>query len=266
MAWAMSRGARPAAREATNAALAAQSPCDLSRGRSTTKSTSPRSGRSPAAAARRSASATASWMASGNTALPGRGEHGTSGLAPRRWYHQVSALVAQGIERRPPEPGAQVRILPRAPISNQSRRTWPPTRRPPLLPGPQPSPSCPPALPPRGTRGPPHPPWPTRRRFESCRGRQSPTSPAARGRLPGGHPCSPGRNPARPAPRLSPHAVREDHRTHLGQRGEGSNPAEGATLASPTQVRPLPLPPRSCSGSVTPSPSSCPQGTKPPLP
>ncbi len=34
----------------------------------------------------------------------------------------VSALVAQGIEHRPPEPGAQVRILPGAPGSSLEYR------------------------------------------------------------------------------------------------------------------------------------------------
>jgi hypothetical protein len=39
----------------------------------------------------------------------------------------VRALVAQGIERRPPEPGAQVRILPRAlpAMSREIVRTYP---------------------------------------------------------------------------------------------------------------------------------------------
>ena len=49
-----------------------------------------------------------------------RSSHGRvqviAGLAARAAYHQQSpAPVAQGIEHRPPEPGAQVRILPGAP-------------------------------------------------------------------------------------------------------------------------------------------------------
>src|SRR5690348_5910991 len=35
-------------------------------------------------------------------------------LGPPGYALQLPALVAQGIEHRPPEPGAQVRILPRA--------------------------------------------------------------------------------------------------------------------------------------------------------
>jgi hypothetical protein len=42
-----------------------------------------------------------------------------------RWFRERPALVAQGIEHRPPEPGAQVRILPGAPVEigpDQHRR------------------------------------------------------------------------------------------------------------------------------------------------